>query len=122
MLSRNVLSPTSTLAFVLLILTTACVSTPHQTFKGWVSDAHCTIQHVGGANPECVRMCVRGGAGSGHPEWPAQALVLVEDETDRVFVIDNPDALPGLEAQHVAVKGRLRGARLHVDAVERLAR
>ena len=78
-----------------------------KTYTGWVSDAMCGASHVGGKNAECVRKCVKGGAHVGHPEWTAQAMVLVLDDTNDVVVISNPEKLAGHEAEHVKVTARV---------------
>ena len=78
-----------------------------KTYKGWVSDASCGAEHVGGKNPGCVRKCVKGGAHIGHPEWAAQAMVLVLDDTNEIVTISNPDKLAGHEAEHVTVTARV---------------
>ena len=106
------------LILIAVLLAAACASTPPvATVSGWVSDANCTTQHVGGKNPDCVRKCAKGGAHIGHPEWTPQAIVLVEDGTDRVLVIDNPEKVAGMEAQHVTIRGRVEGDRIRIDDV-----
>ena len=101
-----------------LLFTVACATTPPAaTVSGWVSDAHCKAEHVGGKNPECVVKCAKGGAHIGHPEWTPQAIVLIEDATERVLVIDNPEKVAGMEAQHVTITGRMEGDHLRIDQV-----
>jgi hypothetical protein len=90
-----------------------------KTYSGWVSDANCGTSHVGGKNPDCVRKCIKGGAHIGHPEWTAQAMVLVVDETNEILVIDNQDALAGHEAEHVQVKA-VAGEASHIKVLELL--
>lgn len=107
-----------------LILTTVLVAgcaitRPSPVVTGWVSDANCTTAHVGGKNPGCVIKCAKGGAHIGHPEWTPQAIVLVEDKTDRVLVIDNPEKVAGLEAQHVKIHASITGETMHIDTIER---
>ena len=84
---------------------------------GWVSDAHCTVAHVGGKNPGCVRKCIKGGAHVGHPEWTPQSMVLVVDGTNEVVVIDNPESLAGREAQHVTATGDVKTGHVRVRSV-----
>src|SRR5215213_7181986 len=88
-----------------------------KTYSGWVSDANCGVKHVGGKNPDCVRKCVKGGAHVGHPEWTAQAMVLVLDDTNEILVIDNDEKLAGHEAEHVQVKARA-GEASHIEVLE----
>lgn len=85
-----------------------------KTVSGWVSDAACGAEHVGGKGADCVRKCIKGGAHIGHPEWEAQAMVLVVDDTNQILIVDNPDTLTGREAQHVIVQARVDGERMHV--------
>lgn len=63
----------------------------------------CGAEHVGGANASCVKKCLKGGADAGHPEWAAQAMVLVLDDSQKVLTVKNPEALSGREAKHVVV-------------------
>ena len=86
--------------------------------KGWVSDAHCTTSHVGGKNPSCVKKCVKGGADIGHPEWEAQAMVLVEDETNKVIVIADAATLSGFDSKHVTITGQFDGEKFQVEKVD----
>jgi hypothetical protein len=106
-----------TLSATLLFL--SCAHTPASTISGWVSDASCGTAHVGGKNPDCVVKCMKGGAHIGHPEWEPQAMVLVVDGTERLLVVENPEALLGREAQHVTVEARVRDDRLRVVRVVR---
>jgi hypothetical protein len=104
------------------LLALACAT--HQSapvITGWVSDASCGAAHVGGKNPSCVVKCAKGGAHVGHPEWTPQPLVIVEDGSGKLLVIDNPESVTGLEAQHVKIHGRVHdGDRLAIDRVERI--
>ena len=102
---------------LLALALAACAHTKQQSVAGWVSDANCTVQHVGGKNPECVRKCIKGGAHIGHPEWAAQAMVLVVDGTEQVLVIENPETLAGREATHVQLTGEIKGERIRVSGV-----
>ena len=107
------------LCAVLLALSCATTPNPARTISGWVSDAACGKEHVGGKNPDCVRKCMKGGADIGHPEWTAQAMVIVEDDTERIYVVANPEKLLGREAQHVIFRGRMDGERVRVVEVLR---
>ncbi len=107
-------------AFLLVLSCAGTSPAPRvNTISGWVSDASCGKAHVGGKNPECVVKCMKGGAHVGHPEWTPQPMVIVEDDTDRVLVVDNPDKLLGREAQHVIFRGRVEGERVKVVEVLR---
>ena len=100
---KNILIAAAALAFCL----SSAQADDTKTFKGWVSDAMCGAAHVGGKNAECVRKCVKGGAHVGHPEWEAQAMVLVLDDSNDVVVISTPDKLAGHEAEHVTVTAKV---------------
>jgi len=109
---------TTRMIVAIALTAAACSSAPRQEhLTGWVSDANCGAAHAGGKNPSCVIKCAKGGAHIGHPEWTAQPLVLVEDETNRVVTVQNPTALSGFEAKHVTVTATRSGSELHVDAV-----
>jgi hypothetical protein len=94
-------------AAVLALCLSSAQADDTKTYKGWVSDASCGAEHVGGKNAGCVRKCVKGGAHVGHPEWTAQAMVLVLDETNDIVVISNPEKLAGHEAEHVTVTAKV---------------
>jgi hypothetical protein len=104
-------------AAALLFTFAATAADDVKTYSGWVSDANCGAQHVGGTNPGCVRKCLKGGAHVGHPEWTPQAMVLVVDETSEILVIDNQEKLAGHEAEHVQVKARA-GEASHIEVLE----
>jgi hypothetical protein len=104
---------------VLFTLSCASGSGPAKTISGWVSDASCGAAHVGGKNPECVTKCLKGGAHIGHPEWTAQAMVIVVDGSESLMVVDNPEKLTGREAQHVIVRAKVAGDHMRVVEVLR---
>lgn len=107
--------------FAVLLLAAAFSACAHTRrpaqLAGWVSDANCTTQHVGGKNPGCVRKCLKGGAHIGHPEWTPQAMVLVVDGSNEIVVIDNPELLAGREAQHVTITGEVNAGHVRVRSV-----
>jgi hypothetical protein len=75
---------------------------PHaETWIAWVSDQACGAKHTESGHADCIRKCIRGGAGIGHPEWKAQPPVLVKESDRSVWIIDNPSSLNGLEGQKV---------------------
>ena len=110
-------------SFILILLAAlalSCATTSSTTMlSGWVSDAHCGVQHVGGKNPDCVRKCMKGGAHIGHPEWTPQAMVLVLDGSEKIVTIANPEALIGREAKHVTVEARVEGESAEIIRVLR---
>jgi hypothetical protein len=73
---------------------------------GWVSDEACGGSHMKPGGEDCVRKCLRGGEGVGHPEWKPQKMVFVIDGSKRILVVENPEALSGREGLHVRVVGR----------------
>ena len=107
------------IALVALPLVLACAHAQQpNVVKGWVSDAMCAAEHVGGANPSCVKKCLTGGAAVGHPEWEAQAMVLVVDGTNQILTVDNPALLAGHEAQLVTVEGKVSGTHIVIASVK----
>ncbi|HVR41064.1 MAG TPA: hypothetical protein VMU84_18365 [Thermoanaerobaculia bacterium] len=107
-------------AVPLLLLVVACSSAINHSEKtvrlqGWVSDAACGVEHAkAGSSASCVRKCLKGGASAGHPEWKAQAMVLVLDDTQKIYVVNNPESLLGREAEHVVVEAIVDGEALRV--------
>ena len=78
---------------------------------GWVSDESCGADHAKPGGEDCVRKCLMGGAHVGHPEWKPQRMVFVTDEGKKIWIVENPAALKGLEGKHIKIKGRLNTAR-----------
>jgi hypothetical protein len=74
---------------------------------GWVSDEACGAEHTKPGREDCVRKCLRGGASVGHPEWKPQRMVFVDDGGGAIWVVENPEALKGMEGAHVRVTSRL---------------
>ena len=81
------------------------------TVTGWVSDQACGAAHTKPGGEDCVRKCLRGGAHVGHPEWKAQRMVLVTDKEQKIWVVENPEALKGFEGRHVNITGQLNAAK-----------
>lgn len=78
-----------------------------EDFKGTVSDAMCGAKHVA-ATPKdmaCAQKCVKGGS-------PA---VLVVGE--KVYKIDNQDAVKDHIGHKVNVSGTMTGDSIHIDKV-----
>ena len=67
--------------------------------------------HTKPGGEDCVLKCLRGGAQIGHPEWKAQRMVLVTDKGQKIWVVENPEALKGYEGRHVNITGQLNAAR-----------
>jgi hypothetical protein len=68
---------------------------------GWVSDGHCTTEHMKEGGAACVRKCI-AGATHVNPEWKPGGMVLVTEDK-RVWKVDNADALWGFESRRVDV-------------------
>jgi hypothetical protein len=68
---------------------------------GWVSDGHCTVQHMKEGGASCVRKCI-AGATHVNPEWTPGGMVFVTEDK-KVWKVDNADALWGLESQRVEI-------------------
>ena len=99
---------------VCLILNVAAAGLTKQktiAVTGWVSDENCGAQHTKPGGEDCVRKCLMGGAHVGHPEWKPQRMVFVTDDGKKIWVVENPAALKGLEGKHIKIKGRLNTAR-----------
>jgi len=78
-------------ALVLSSLTAFAASTV--TVDGWVSDSKCAADHAAaGPNPGCVSKCIAGGA-----------KPVFVDADNKVWTIDNPDAVKGHYGHHVSV-------------------
>jgi hypothetical protein len=68
---------------------------------GWVSDGHCTVQHMKPGGAACVRKCI-AGATHVNPEWKPGGMVFVTEDR-KVWKVDNADALWGLESTRVEI-------------------
>jgi hypothetical protein len=79
-----------------------------ENLQGTISDEHCGAKHVAGsaADQKCATKCIDGGA----------APVLVVG--DKVYKIDNPDAVKGHYGHKVTVSGNVSGDSVHVDSVK----
>ena len=86
----------------------ACAQSGQQTFTGVVSDNMCGKQHMAKdkSAAQCTRECVKGGSD--------YALVV----GDKVYKIDNPDAVKGHYGHKVTVDGNVSGDSIHVDSVK----
>lgn len=71
---------------------------------GWVSDGHCTTKHMKEGGAVCVRKCI-AGATHVNPEWTPGGMVLVTEDK-KVWKVDNPDALWGLESRRVEITAK----------------
>jgi hypothetical protein len=109
-LMKNHPLPTIAVFLLLLLAMSGSAKTKTITITGWVSDENCGALHTKPGGEDCVLKCLKGGAHVGHPEWKPQRMVLVTDEGQKIWVIQNPEALKGLEGKHVTVTGQLNSA------------
>src|SRR2546429_9993673 len=80
------------------------------TVNGWVSDSKCGAKGANAGAEACTKKCIAAG------EKP----VVVSDADQRVYSVENPDALKGHEGHHVAVTGHVSGDSIHVESVKML--
>jgi len=97
-----------TLAAAGLTLSLFTIGAFAASMQGTISDEHCGAKHVNGtaADQKCAAKCIGGGA----------APVLISG--DKVYKIDNPDAVKGHEGHKVTVNGDVSGDSIHVDSVK----
>ena len=99
------------ISLLLILSTSGSAKTKTITVTAWVSDENCGALHTKPGGEDCVLKCLKGGAHIGHPEWKPQRMVIVTDDGQKIWVIQNPDALKGLEGKHVTVTGELNSAK-----------
>ena len=94
---------------IVAALFVVCFSATAQaaTLTGWVSDESCGAVHIKPGQESCVEKCLRGGASVGHPEWLPQRMVLVSDDGETIWLIENPNALKSQAGRHVIIKATL---------------
>ena len=82
-----------------------------ETLNGTISEEHCGAKHASAteADQACVKKCMEGGS----------AAVFVSGE--KVYKIENPDAVKGHEGHRVSIDGKLTGDSVHVDSVKMMA-
>src|ERR1700736_308541 len=89
------------------------------TRGGWISDESCGTQHMKPGRADCVQKCWRGGASVGHPEWKPQRAVFVADDDQRIWIVENPEAVRNFPAARVVVTGKFDSAKktIHVEEI-----
>jgi hypothetical protein len=82
------------------------------SIKGWVTDTMCGAKGMSNEHAACVKKCAGGGA----------KVALVTEKGDKVYTVDNADALAGHEGHHIEVKGQITGDSVRVvkDSVKML--
>jgi hypothetical protein len=79
-----------------------------ESWTGTISDEHCGAKHAAASEKDqaCAKACVGKGA----------AAVFVVG--DKVYKIDNQDAVKGHEGHKVTITGKLSGDSVHVNDVK----
>ena len=98
------------LAFLLVGAAFAGDAGKSETVNGWVADSKCGAKGANAGAADCTKKCLAEGA----------AMVVVTDKDQKILTVDNPDALKGHEAHHVAVTGHVDGDKIHVESVKML--
>ena len=91
-----------------LLLSFFAVGAFAETLTGTISDEHCGAKHAAGTAKDqaCAQKCVDGGA----------AAVFVSG--DKVYKIDNQDAVKSHLGHKVTLNGKMTGDTIHVDSVK----
>jgi hypothetical protein len=91
-----------------LVLSLAAVSAFAESWTGTISDEHCGAKHTAAteADMKCAQTCIGKGA----------AAVFVSG--DKVYKIENQDAIKGHEGHKVTINGKMTGDTIHVDSVK----
>jgi hypothetical protein len=79
-----------------------------EDLSGMIGDSKCGAKHVAAGEKDvaCAQKCVKGGA----------SPVLLSG--DKVYKIDNPDAVMDHVGHQVTVTGKVDGDTVHVDSVK----
>ena len=79
-----------------------------ETWSGTISDDACAAKHVNAAQADinCAASCIKNGG---------NAVLVVGD---KIFKIENKDAIKGHEGHKVQVTGKMTGDTIHVDTVK----
>src|SRR5580692_9405721 len=98
-----------TFAVAGLFFSLCAVSAFAESWSGVISDSSCGAKHKAGtaADAKCAAMCIKDKGAS---------AVFVSD--DKVYKIDNQDAIKGHEGHKVTITGKMDGETIHVDSVK----
>jgi hypothetical protein len=77
-----------------------------ETFNAYISDSKCGAKHAADMNAKCVNGCIKGGA------TPVAVV------GDKVYKIDNADAVKEHYGHKVIITGKADGETLKVDSVK----
>jgi hypothetical protein len=77
---------------------------------GWVSESKCAQKGASAAHEDCTKKCIEMGA----------KPVVVSDADQKVYAVDNPEALKGHEGHHVTVQAKVDNEKnsIHIDDVQ----
>lgn len=98
-----------TFAVAGLFLSFCAVGAFAESWTGVISDEHCGAKHAAAteADMKCAQTCIG--------QHGAKAVFVVGD---KVYNIDNQDAIKGHEGHKVTINGKLTGDTVHVDNVK----
>jgi hypothetical protein len=99
-----------TLSLLIVLASALLADSKDATVAGWVTDTMCAAKGASNTHADCVKKCVKGGA----------KVALVADSDQKVYTVENPDALSGHEGHHVEVKGHVDGDKIHVESAKML--
>jgi hypothetical protein len=77
-----------------------------ETFNAYISDSKCGAKHAADMNAKCVNGCIKGGA------TPVAVV------GDKVYKIENADAVKEHYGHKVIIDGKADGDTLKVDSVK----
>jgi len=79
-----------------------------EDLSGMIGDSKCGAKHAAAAEKDvaCAQKCVKGGA---------KPVLLVGE---KVYTIENPDAVEEHVGHKVTVSGKVTGDSIHVDSVK----
>ncbi|HZL57806.1 MAG TPA: hypothetical protein VFC21_12015 [Bryobacteraceae bacterium] len=91
-----------------LFLSCFAVGAFAETWSGTVSEEHCGAKHVNAkaADIACVKKCMDGGSA---------AVFIVGD---KVYKIENQDAIKGHEGHKVSIDGKMSGDSIHINSLK----
>ncbi len=95
------------LATAAIFLTVSASSAFAEDWKGTITDSMCSVKHVAGTKDDvaCAEKCMKMGD---------KAVLVVGD---KVFKIENQDAVKGHIGHKVNVSGVMTGDTIHIDKV-----
>jgi hypothetical protein len=101
------------LAAVLFLGSAVAMAAGTTRISGYISDSHCSAMHTSKSpNEACVKKCIQGGS----------APVFVDDASNAVWKIDNPDLVKDHYGHHVRVTATVNNTdkSIHITKVAML--